>query len=91
MMPRTPLYLGLTRPAIIAGVTLPYWVLNVTINLILFLATSSWMPVFWLAPLSHLLAVLATRFEHHWVSICACWLRFMLVKEQRGEHSYEPC
>jgi type IV secretory pathway VirB3-like protein len=42
-----PVFLGLTRPAMFWGVTHSFFVINLIVCLIGFLAAHSWLPCFW--------------------------------------------
>ena len=54
-----PVFLGLTRPAMIMGVTQSFFVINGMVNLVIFLAVNSFLPVFILFPLLHGIGYLA--------------------------------
>ena len=54
-----PVFLGLTRPAMIAGVTQSFFVINGMLNLVIYLAVNSFLPVFILFPLLHGIGYLA--------------------------------
>jgi len=49
-----PIFLGLTRPAMLLGVTQSFFAINAVVCMVTFLATSSFMPLFVGAPLLHL-------------------------------------
>lgn len=48
-----PLFQGLTRPAMILGVSYMFFVLNAVFTLIVFINTSSFMMLFLVAPIIH--------------------------------------
>jgi type IV secretion system protein VirB3 len=49
-----PLFQGLARPAMIAGVSFMYFILNGSLCLILFIQTSSFLVLLFMGPLIHL-------------------------------------
>ena len=54
-----PLHLGLTRPAMIGGVTQSFFVINIIICMMGFLATGSFVPIFVGGPMLHGIGYLA--------------------------------
>lgn len=86
----SPLYQGLTRPPMLAGVALPFLVLNIMINLVIFLATLSWIPILCLLPLGHVVGVVATGIDCAWLSMMSLWMRLMFFRYQQKGECYEP-
>ena len=87
-----PLFLGLTRPAMVWGVPQPLFVLNGMLSMIAFLATDSFYPLVLGAPLIHALAYVACLKD---VRIFDLWLtkaRFLRCVNRRywGAASYDP-
>ena len=87
-----PLFLGLTRPAMIWGVPQPCFVINAMLCMIVFLVSSSFLPILLGAPLIHGLAYLLCLKD---VRIFDLWLtkaRFLRCLNRRhwGANSYDP-
>ena len=87
-----PLFLGLTRPAMVWGVPQPFFVMNGMVSMIGFLVSNSFLPLLIGAPFIHAVAYGFCRKE---VRIFELWLakaRFLRCINRRywKASSYDP-
>ncbi|MDP3704611.1 MAG: VirB3 family type IV secretion system protein [Legionellaceae bacterium] len=85
-----PLFNALTRPAMVAGVTFEYHMLNLMVSMCLFIGLS---PLYGLVffPL-HVFGWMVCRYDLHFFTICAKWLRLPQVRNKSiwRVRAYEP-
>ena len=86
-----PLFLGLTRPALVWGVPQPLFVLNGMVSMIVFLLSNSFMPLLVGAPMIHALAYLACIKEVRIFDLWRVKARFLRCRNRRywGANSYD--
>ena len=87
-----PLFLGLTRPAMVWGVPQPYFVLNAMLSMIAFLLSNSFYPLFIGAPAIHGLGYLVCLKEPRTFDLWLIKARFLRCLNRRfwGANSYDP-
>ena len=87
-----PLFLGLTRPAMIWGVPQPIFVLNGMFSMIAFLVSNSFYPLLIGAPAIHGLAYLICLKDVLTFDIWLVKTRFLRCLNRRywGANSYDP-
>ena len=86
------IFLGLTRPAMLLGVTQSFFVINAGLCMIAFLATGSFLPIFVGAPLLHGCGYLACARDARTFDIWFARARFLKCAN-RGHwqaNSYDP-
>jgi len=95
-MPRTlgidPLFLGLTRPAMVWGVPQPIFVINGMVSMIAFLVSHSFLPLLIGGPLIHGLAYAVCLKEVRTFDLWMTKVRFRRCINRRywGAASYDP-
>lgn len=72
-----PLFQGLTRPAMILGVSYMYFVLNGTITLLAYIATSKFTILFFVGPLVHMVGYLICLHEPRAIEL-------LMIKMSKG-------
>ena len=92
MSPSDPVFLGLTRPAMLLGVTQSFFVINAVICMVGFLGTNSFVPLLVGAPLLHGIGVLACRRDARTFDIWLVKARFLkcLNRALWRANSYDP-
>ena len=87
-----PLFLGLTRPAMIWGVPQPFFVLNGMLSMVAFLLSDSFLPLFIGAPLIHALGYWVCLREPRTFDLWVTRARFLrcLNSGYWGANSYDP-
>ena len=87
-----PLFLGLTRPAMVWGVPQPFFVLNGMISIMAFLLSNSFYPLFIGAPAIHGLGLLLCLRDCRIFDLWLTKARFLRCLNQRywGANSYNP-
>jgi type IV secretion system protein VirB3 len=87
-----PLFLGLTRPAMVWGVPQPFFVMNGMLSMIVFLMSNSFVPLLIGAPLIHGLGYLACLREVRMFDLWRIKARFLRCRNRRywGANSYDP-
>ena len=87
-----PLFLGLTRPALVWGVPQPFFVLNAMVSMVAFLVSNSFLPLLLGGPALHGLADLLCLKD---IRIFDIWLtkaQFLRCRNRCywGANSYDP-
>lgn len=92
MLPSDPLFLGLTRPALVWGVPQPFFVLNGMVSMIAFLASNSFLPLLVGVPLIHALGVIVCIKDVRTFDIWLVKARFLRCRNRGfwGATSYDP-
>lgn len=87
-----PVFLGLTRPAMLFGVTQSFFVINAVLCMTGFLASGSFTPLFIGGPLLHGLGYLACLRDPRTFDIWFVRSRFLkcLNRAYWGANSYDP-
>lgn len=87
-----PVFLGLTRPAMLLGVTQSFFVINAVVCMIGFLGTNSFAPLFVGAPLLHGIGTLACLRDARTFDIWLVKARFLkcLNRATWRANSYDP-
>ena len=87
-----PMFLGLTRPAMLLGVTQSFFVINAAVCMIAFLGTGSFVPLFVGAPLLHGIGYLACLRDARTFDIWFVKARFLkcLNRVIWRANSYDP-
>jgi len=87
-----PLFLGLTRPAMLWGVPQPVFILNGMASMIAFLVSNSFYPLFVGAPLLHALAYFVCLKDGRTFDLWCTKARFLRCLNRRywGANSYDP-
>jgi type IV secretion system protein VirB3 len=88
-----PIFLGLTRPAMFMGVTQSFFVINGMINIVLFLAFNSFLPLFILFPLLHGVGYLACLHDARTFDIWFVFAKYCTKCRNKrfwGMNSYDP-
>jgi type IV secretion system protein VirB3 len=87
-----PVYLGLTRPAMLCGVTQSFFVINAALCMIGFLGTGSFLPLLLGAPLLHGIGYLACLRDARTFDIWLVKARFLrcLNRAHWLANSYDP-
>jgi type IV secretion system protein VirB3 len=87
-----PLFLGLTRPAMVWGVPQPFFVINGMVCMIAFLMSNSFYPLLIGAPLVHGLGYLVCLKEVRTFDLWLTRARFLrcLNRHYWGANSYDP-
>ena len=87
-----PVFLGLTRPAMLLGVTQSFFVINAVVCMVGFLGTNSFLPLLVGAPLLHGIGVLACRRDARTFDIWFVKARFLkcLNRGLWRANSYDP-
>lgn len=89
-----PLFQGLTRPTMIMGVSYMYFVINGAVSLITFINTQSFMILFLVAPVVHLIGFLICLKEPRAIELLVMKASKGLKCVNRGYHkgnnSYDP-
>ena len=91
-MSTDPLFLGLTRPAMVWGVPQPFFVINGMVSMIAFLMTNSFYPLLVGAPFVHGLGYLVCLKEVRTFDLWLTRARFLRCLNRRywGANSYDP-
>jgi type IV secretion system protein VirB3 len=87
-----PLFLGLTRPAMVWGVPQPFFVLNGMVSMIVFLVSNSFYPLLIGAPLIHAIGYLLCLKDVRILNIWLTRAKFLRCLNRRywGANSYDP-
>jgi type IV secretion system protein VirB3 len=87
-----PIFLGLTRPSMLCGVTQSFFVINAAVCMIAFLATGSFLPLFAGAPLLHGIGYVACLRDARIFDIWLVKARFLkcLNRAYWQANSYDP-
>jgi type IV secretion system protein VirB3 len=87
-----PLFLGLTRPAMLFGVTQSFFVINAMVCMTAFLGTGSFLPLFIGAPLLHGVGYLACLRDARTFDIWFAKARFLQCRNRHYwlANSYDP-
>jgi len=87
-----PVFLGLTRPAMLFGVTQTFFVINAAVCMIAFLGTGSFLPLFVGAPLLHGVGTLVCLRDARTFDIWFVKARFLkcLNRSYWRANSYDP-
>ncbi|SRR5258708_21746250 len=87
-----PLYLGLTRPAMVWGVPQPFFALNGMVSMIGFLVSDSFYPLLVGGPILHAAAYLLCLREPRIFDLWLTKARFLrcLNRSYWGANSYDP-
>jgi type IV secretion system protein VirB3 len=87
-----PLFLGLTRPAMVWGVPQPFFVINGMVSMIAFLTSDSFLPLLIGAPVIHALGYLACLKEVRTFDLWLTKAKFLRCMNRRywGANSYDP-
>lgn len=87
-----PVFLGLTRPAMLLGVTQSFFVINAVLCMVAFLATNSFLPLLVGAPLLHGIGMLACLRDARTFDIWFAKARFLacLNRSFWRANSYDP-
>ncbi|MFO1464341.1 MAG: VirB3 family type IV secretion system protein [bacterium] len=88
-----PLFLGLTRPTMYMGVTQSFFVINGIVNILLFLAINSFLPLLVLFPLLHGIGYLACLYDPRIFDICFLYAKHCMRCRNKGfwgGNSYAP-
>jgi type IV secretion system protein VirB3 len=89
---KDPIFLGLTRPTMFMGVTQSFFAINGIINVLLFLAFNSFLPLLILFPLLHGIGYLACLYDSRIFDIWFVYAKkCMRCKNKRfwGGNSYD--
>lgn len=76
-----PLFQGLTRPAMIAGVTIEYFALNGMFTMLAFVLTKDFTMLFMVGPIIHVIGVAICRKEPRAIT-------FLIVRSQTAYRSW---
>jgi len=90
---RDPIFLGLTRPTMFMGVTQSFFVINGIINIVLFLALNSFLPLLILFPLLHVIGYLACLYDLRIFDIWFVYAKHCTRCKNKsfwGGNSYDP-
>jgi len=87
-----PVFLGLTRPAMLCGVTQSFFVINVALCMIAFLGAGSFLPLFAGGPILHGIGYLACIKDSRIFDIWLIKARFMKCRNRAfwQAASYDP-
>ena len=87
-----PLFLGLTRPAMVWGMPQPFFVLNGMVSMVVFLTANSFAALLVGAPLVHGLGYLLCLKDRRILDLWIVKARFLRCINRRhwGANSYDP-
>lgn len=83
-----PLFQGLTRPTMIMGVSYMYFVINAALSMIVFINTQSFIAIFVVAPLVHMIGYLICLKEPRAIELFLVKVNKGFKCVNRGYHGY---
>lgn len=83
-----PLFQGLTRPTMIMGVSYMYFVINAALSMIVFINTQSFLTLFVIAPIVHMVGYLICLKEPRSIELFLVKVNKGFKCVNRGYHGY---